>query len=180
MLDHLWHFADRYARDPNSKWLSRTEQARAIQRLIELGQRTGQSNERLLSAARSLARDVLKVIDHAAENDGTITSDEDPPVSHSLSADSDFHGLSADSEEPAPAFRSLGADAYEVRKNVHSSLTMPGQDHPGLSRVDREFMMGFIHGFEEKESLVKAARDLMGSAPPPPCAPASGAKRKRD
>ena len=162
VLDHLWHFADRYARDPNSKWLSRTKQARAIQRLIELGQRTGQSNKRLLSAARGLARDVLKVIDHAAENDGT--------------SDEVFHGLSADSEEPAPAFRSLGADdAYEVRKNVHSSITMPGKDHPALSRVDLEF----IHGFEEKDALVKAARDLMVSALPPPCAPASGAKRKR-
>ena len=92
-----------------------------------------------------------------------------------------FCRLGADSEEPAPAFRSLGADAYEVRKNVHSTLTMPGKDHPGLSRVDLEF----LHGFEEKDALVKAARDLMaardsmGSAPPPPCAPASGAKRKR-
>jgi hypothetical protein len=178
VLDHLWHFADRYARDPNCKWLSRTDQALAIQRLIELGQRTDPSNERLLSAARIYARDVLSVIDHAAANDGTITGDEDPLGTNSLD-DEEVPWKALPSSVHAPAFRSMGSDAaaYAVR-NVHSSVTMPCKDHAGLSRVDLEF----IHGLEEKHrhALERAARDLMRSVPPPPCAPASGAaKRKR-
>ena len=134
VLDHLWHFADRYAQDPQCEWLSRTEQADAIKRLMELGHKTGAANERLLSAARSHAVQLLRVIvqscplmeqqdlDEVMCNVRNMVGEAiAAPAYRSLGADADgaedqpvFTSCSADDpEDDVPAFRSLGADDPE-------------------------------------------------------------------
>lgn len=197
VLDHLWHFADRYARDPNCKWLSRTDQARAIQRLIELGQRTGQSNERLLSAARSHAGQVLCMIDGHEWLSKKLVPEEHEHIEEGATA---FRSLSAPQtaeeeaelrtahsilEQPmpgstqkraAPEFKGIGAmnAAYKERKLVAGL----GPSAPSSSILPCGTSAACHAGLSKTEvaqsdGLVRAARALLEIAPP------GHSKRKR-
>ena len=152
VLDHLWHFADRYAQDPQCEWLSRTQQAGAIKRLMELGHKTGAANERLLSAARSHAVHLLRVIGDKLR----------------LS-----HAGDAGNTDPAPAFRSLGVAEEDATRSYAPLYASDGDtdghaDMPASNKKRKHDAAPEFKGIGAVDAAYKERKVVDGRGPSAP------------
>jgi hypothetical protein len=179
VLDHLWHFVDAYAQDPQSEWLNRTEQAGAIKRLIELGHKTGAANERLLSAARAHAVQVLRVV-YCLREGLTLESFDEAAFKRELVAKLGATISSSDITMSHASYRSLAEDVPAVKVQHDDGegpgggpvvmfprriLSFPAEDVPASNKKRKHDVAPDLKGIGPISAAYKERKLVAGQGP---------------